>query len=80
MPAAYNLSQARKQLPALMKESLERPVPLTRNKQVIGFLLSRERMESLLETIEVVQDRKAMKAIRDYEAGKTKFHPLSALG
>jgi len=55
-------------------------VPLTRNKQVVGFLLSRERMESLLETIEVVQDRKAMKAIRDYEAGKTTFHPLSALG
>ncbi len=80
MSSAYNLTQARKKLPALMKECLERPVPLTRKKQVIGFLLSRERMESMLETIEVMQDRKAMKALRDYETGKTTFHPLSALG
>lgn len=79
MPPAYTLAEARKKLPALVRESQEGPVPITKNKQIVGFFLSRDRMESILETIEVVQDKKAMKAIRAYEAGKTKFHPLSAL-
>jgi PHD/YefM family antitoxin component YafN of YafNO toxin-antitoxin module len=79
MPAAYTIAQAQKKLSSVVRESQQRPVPITKNKQVVGFFLSRERMESILETIDVMQDKKAMKAIRDYEAGKTKFHPLSAL-
>jgi PHD/YefM family antitoxin component YafN of YafNO toxin-antitoxin module len=79
MPAAYTIAQAQKKLSSVVRESQQRPVPITKNKQVVGFFLSRDRMESILETIDVMQDKKAMKAIRDYEAGKTKFHPLSAL-
>lgn len=80
MPAAYTLTQAQKKLPALVRESRKRAIPLTKDEKVVGFLLSKERMESLLETVEIMQDKKAMKAIREYEAGKTQFHPLSALG
>jgi hypothetical protein len=29
--------------------------------------------------MEILANPEAMKAIRDYEAGKTKFHPLSVL-
>jgi len=79
MPSAYTLAEAQKKLPALVKASQSSPVAITKNKEVVGFFLSRARMESLLETIEVMDDKKAMKAIRDYEAGKTKFRPLSAL-
>ncbi len=79
MPAAYTIAQAQKKLSSVVRESQQRPVPITKNKQVVGFFLSRDRMESILETIDVMQDKKAMKAIRAYEAGKTKFQPLSAL-
>ena len=79
MPNSYSLAEAQKKLPALVRESLRHPVPITKNKQVVGFFLSRERMESMLETMEVMNDPKAMKAVRAYEAGKTKFQPLSAL-
>ncbi len=79
MSTAYTIAQAQKKLSSVVRESQQRPVPITKNKQVVGFFLSRDRMESILETIDVMQDKKAMKAIRDYEAGKTKFHPLSAL-
>ena len=37
------------------------------------------RMDSTRETMEVLQDKKAMKAIRDFEAGKMTFKPLSAI-
>jgi prevent-host-death family protein len=45
-------------------------VPVARRGRTVAFLVSRERMEAILETIEVRSDRKAMKAIRNYEAGK----------
>jgi PHD/YefM family antitoxin component YafN of YafNO toxin-antitoxin module len=46
---------------------------------VVGYLLSPERFEALLETMEILANPEAMKAIRDYESGKTKFYPLSVL-
>jgi len=35
-------------------------------------------MEAILETLEIMNDKSAMKSIRDYESGKIKpklFHP-----
>ena len=45
-------------------------VPVARQGRTVAFLVSRERMEAILETMEIMSDRKAMQAIRDYEAGK----------
>ena len=79
MPAAFTIAQAQKKLLSIIRDSRQRPVPITKNKQIVGFFHFCERMESMLETMEIMQDKKAMKAIRNYEAGKTKFQPLSAL-
>ncbi|MCX7826760.1 MAG: hypothetical protein N2689_14565 [Verrucomicrobiae bacterium] len=38
-----------------------------------------DRMEALLETIEIMGSPKAMKAIRDYQAGKIKFQHIDQL-
>ena len=54
-------------------------VTVCRNGRVVGFLISRERMEAILETLEIMANPKAMKAIRDYEAGKTRFKDVSCL-
>lgn len=63
----------------MVREAAEHPVLITRRDKVVGYLLSPERFEALLETMEILANPKAMKAIRDYEAGKTKFRPLSVL-
>ncbi len=34
----------------------------------------------MLEKMEILANPEAMKAIRGYEQGKTKFYPLSVLG
>jgi len=47
---------------------------------VVGYLLSPDRMEAIIETMEILANPKAMRAIRDYEKGRTKFSPLAALG
>ncbi len=71
MPAAFTIAQAQKKLLSIIRDSQQRPVPITKNKQIVGFFLSCERMESMLETMEIMQDKKAMKAIRNKAADKT---------
>lgn len=79
MGTTYSITEAQARLPALVKKAENNPVIITRRDKVVGYLLSPERMEGILETMEILADPKAMKAIRDYEAGKTKFYPLSVL-
>jgi hypothetical protein len=50
-----------------------------RNGRVVGFLVSRDRMEAILETLETMADSAAMKAIKDHQAGKTRFKDASCL-
>ena len=42
-------------------------------------MVPRSHMQALLEQMEILSNRKAMKAIRRAKSGKTKGHPLKAL-
>ncbi|MBX7157616.1 MAG: type II toxin-antitoxin system Phd/YefM family antitoxin [Verrucomicrobiae bacterium] len=79
MTSTYSITEAQAKLPSLVKKAEDRPIVITRRDKVVGYLLSPERMESILETLEIMADPKAMKAIRDAEAGKGKYYPLSIL-
>ncbi len=79
MATTYSITEAQAKFPAIVREAAEQPVIITRRDKVVGYLLSPERFEALLETMEILANPEAMKAIRDYETGKTKFHPLSVL-
>ena len=54
-------------------------VTICRNGRVVGFMVSRDRMEAILETIEIMSDKEAMAAIRKYEAGEARFKDVSCL-
>jgi len=75
MPATNAISPARRKRSA--KPSRGRVAE--KKKQVTGLIAALKKMKSSEETLEVLQDKQAMKAIRDYEGGKMKFHPLTAL-
>ena len=36
-------------------------------------------MEAIVESMEILANPKAMRAIRDYKKGRTKFFPIAAL-
>ena len=57
----------------------EGAVPIARHGRTVAFLVSRERMEAMIETLEIMGNPKAMKAIRDYEAGKAIMKDVSCL-
>ncbi len=77
MKTTFSVTQAQAQLPKLVRS--KNTIAVSRHGENVAFIVPREKMEALLETIEILSDPKAMIAIRDYEAGKTKFNPLSAL-
>ena len=79
MATTYSITEAQAKFPAVVREAAEHPVVITRRDKVVGYLHSPERFEAILETMEILANPEAMKAIRDYEAGKTKFYPLSVL-
>ena len=79
MTSTYSITEAQANFPAVVRASQDKPITITRRDKVVGYLLSPERMEAIVESMEILANPKAVRAIRDYEKGLTKFQPLSAL-
>ncbi|HYJ06118.1 MAG TPA: type II toxin-antitoxin system prevent-host-death family antitoxin [Chthoniobacterales bacterium] len=78
MEVSYSVEQAQANLPRLVREAAERSIAITQNKETVAYLISRARMDAIVETLDLLGTRAAMKALRAYEQGKTKFLPLFA--
>jgi len=80
MDSTYSVTQAQTNLPRLIKEAAdEGSIAITRHEETVAYLISRSRMDAIIETLDLLGNPAAMKALRDYEKGKTKFLPLSSL-
>jgi PHD/YefM family antitoxin component YafN of YafNO toxin-antitoxin module len=49
---------------------------ITKRDEPVAYLVSKARMNSIIETMEILSNPAAMKAIRDNEAGKLKSYSL----
>ena len=54
-------------------------ISVTDHGETVAFILSAEKVEGLLETMEVLADTEAMKAIRSYNAGKLPLKDVACL-
>jgi len=80
MDSTYSVTQAQTNLPRLIKEAAdEGSIAITRHDETVAYLVSSGRMDAIMETLDLLGNPVAMKALRDYEQGKTKFLPISAL-
>jgi prevent-host-death family protein len=80
MDSTITISELQTQAPRFVKKAeRDGAVTIARHGRTVAFLVSRERMEAIIETLEIMGNPKAMKAIRDYEAGKSKFKDASCL-
>lgn len=75
----YSIAEAQARFPRAVRAAEKGIVRIRRRDETVVFLLSREKMEAILESLEILSDSKAMKAIRDYEAGKGKLVSLSSV-
>src|SRR5260370_3401533 len=78
MDSTVSISELQAQAPACVRRAeREGALSIARHGRTVAVLLSRERMEAIIETLEIMGNPKAMKAIRDYEAGKTAMKDVS---
>lgn len=65
-----NVTEAQANLPRLLKRD---SFAISRHGKVVGVYLSKDRIEAMIETMELLGDKKLIKALEDYESGKMKF-------
>ncbi len=76
MPATYSITEAQARFPAIVRESEEELVTITRRDEVVGYLVSPDRMAAIVETMELLANPQLVQAVRDYEAGRLDFVAL----
>ena len=77
MSSTVTISELQDQAPQVVKRAEKiGSVAVSRHGRTVAFVVSRERMEAILETVEILADKQLMKSIRDYEAGKVKPKPF----
>ena len=79
MDSTYSVTEAQAKLPALLKGAESDLIMITRHEKTVAYLVSAARMEAIAETLELMADENAMRAIRGAIAGKGKYKPLSVL-
>jgi len=80
MDSTVTVSELQANTPRIIRETERRGMTaVTRHGRIAAFLVSKERIEAMIETMEILSDRQAMKAIRDYESGKMALKPVECL-
>ena len=80
MKDTCSITDLQREGPAIVRRAEAKgSVSLARNGRTVAYIISRNRMEAIIETLEILGNREAMKAISDYQAGKVKMRDVSAL-
>jgi PHD/YefM family antitoxin component YafN of YafNO toxin-antitoxin module len=77
--STYSVSEAQAQLPALLKKAQGDLIAIAKRDKTVAYLVSAERMEAIAETLEIMADPKAMRAIGRARRGQGKYHPVTVL-
>lgn len=71
--STVNVTEAQANLPRLLKRD---SFAISRHGKIVGVYLSKDRIEAMIETMELLGDKQFVKALEDYESGKMKFKDL----
>lgn len=78
MKSTVSISEGQDQFPALVKAA-ERGnvVTVTRHNEPVACVISHERMSAITETLEIMSNAAAMKAVAENRAGRTRFGKIT---
>jgi prevent-host-death family protein len=76
MKTMYSVTEAQAKLPGLLREAQGAPITITRHNQAVAYVISKERMDAIQETLEILASPEAMKAIRAARDKRTRYTPL----
>lgn len=80
MKTTVTAAEAKTKFSRLLRQVEEgETIAISKRNETVAFLIPRARLEALVETIEILGNPAAAEAIRQHDAGKLSFQPLSAL-
>ena len=80
MNSTVTISELQAQAPRIVKETERRGMTaVTRHGRIAAFLISKDRVEAMIETMEILSDAEAMKAIHEFDSGKMRMKPVECL-
>ena len=71
-----NVTEAQAKLNKLIKQD---SFAVSRHGKIVGVYLSRDRIEALIETMELLSNSEFARALKDYESGRMKFYDAAEL-
>lgn len=78
--STITVAELHSQTPAIMRQTQRRGMlAVLRAGQVTAFLVSRDRLMAMIETMELLGNPEAMQAIREFESGRGKFYTVAEL-
>ena len=76
----YSISAAQAAFPAVIRAAQAgRLVAVSKHQETVAYVISRDRLESLVESLELLANPEFVRAWRADQSGKGKLHSLSAL-
>jgi hypothetical protein len=74
--STYTISQAQAKLPRLIKQD---SFAISVHGKVKGFYLSKERLEAMIETMELLGQPEFRQALKEHKSGKEKTYTVEEL-
>jgi len=71
-----NVTEAQAKLNQLINQD---SFAISRHGKVVGIYLSRDRIEALIETMELLSNSEFAKTLKEYESGRMKFYDAAEL-
>jgi PHD/YefM family antitoxin component YafN of YafNO toxin-antitoxin module len=68
--STVNVTEAQANLPRLLKRD---SFAISRHGKIVGVYLSKDRIEAMIETMELLGDKQFVRALEEFESGKMKF-------
>ena len=77
MKTSYSIAAGQKNFPEVVAASEKgEPIPIERHGETVAYVISKDRFDAVLETMELLSNQEFVDTLRTYEAGKTKWTSL----
>ena len=79
MNSTYSITQAQAKFPGLVREAQAAPVLITCHDETVAYVVSKRRMDAIAETLELLANPAAMKALRAARKGRARYAALDEI-
>ena len=79
MNSTYSITQAQAKFPGLVREAQAAPVLITRHDETVAYVVSKRRMDAIAETLELLANPAALKALRAARKGRARYLALDEI-